>query len=123
MDGWGWILIVYVTEFWWIDRLAPPPPPLRGGQDDDDEETDNRSVTARHRSEDTNTGYRQISSVKYYIYSNTNIKQSLIMATRGLMAENMFIGQSALLQWLNGTLSLRLEKIEEVGKGGSGIER
>ena len=30
------------------------------------------------------------------------------------MAENMFIGQGALLQWLNSTLGLKLEKIEEV---------
>lgn len=33
------------------------------------------------------------------------------------MAENMFIGQSTLLQWLNGTLGLKLEKIEEVSGG------
>jgi len=39
------------------------------------------------------------------------------MATRGIMAENMFIGQSTLLQWLNGTLGLKLEKIEEVSGG------
>lgn len=30
------------------------------------------------------------------------------------MAENMFIGQSVLLEWLNGTLNLKLEKIEDV---------
>lgn len=36
------------------------------------------------------------------------------MANRGLMAENMFIGQSALLQWLNSTLGLKMEKIEDV---------
>lgn len=36
------------------------------------------------------------------------------MATRGLMADNMFLGKSALLSWLNNTLDLRLEKIEDV---------
>ena len=30
------------------------------------------------------------------------------------MAENMFIGKSALLGWLNNTLQLKLEKIEDV---------
>jgi hypothetical protein len=36
------------------------------------------------------------------------------MATRGIMADNMFMGKSALLGWLNSTLMLKLEKIEDV---------
>ena len=31
------------------------------------------------------------------------------------MADNMFLSQSSLLAWLNSTLMLKLEKIEEVG--------
>jgi hypothetical protein len=42
------------------------------------------------------------------------------MANRGLMAENMFLGQAQLLQWLNNSLSLKLEKIEEVWSMGGG---
>ena len=30
------------------------------------------------------------------------------------MADNMFIGKSAILGWLNSTLQLKLEKVEDV---------
>jgi hypothetical protein len=36
------------------------------------------------------------------------------MTTKGMMAENMFVGKSVLLGWLNSTLQLKLEKIEDV---------
>jgi hypothetical protein len=36
------------------------------------------------------------------------------MTTRGIMADNMFLSQSQLLDWLNSTLMLKMEKIEEV---------
>jgi hypothetical protein len=36
------------------------------------------------------------------------------MANRGLMAEHNFIGKTALLGWLNTTLLLKLERIEDV---------
>jgi RP/EB family microtubule-associated protein len=39
------------------------------------------------------------------------------MATQGMMSSNNFMGKSALLSWLNSTLSLRLEKIEDVSSG------
>lgn len=39
------------------------------------------------------------------------------MANRGLMAENMFVGQSVLLKWLNDALQTRLEKIEDTCSG------
>ncbi|KAH7622629.1 hypothetical protein Ndes2526B_g03461 [Nannochloris sp. 'desiccata'] len=39
------------------------------------------------------------------------------MATRGIMADNMFMGKSALLGWLNSTLMLKLEKIEDTCTG------
>jgi hypothetical protein len=36
------------------------------------------------------------------------------MTSRGMMADNMFVSQSVLLDWLNNSLQLRLEKIEDV---------
>jgi hypothetical protein len=35
------------------------------------------------------------------------------------MADNMFMGKSALLGWLNSTLMLKLEKIEDVSYSAS----
>lgn len=39
------------------------------------------------------------------------------MATAGMMARNNFASQGELLQWLNSTLSLKLEKIEDTCSG------
>ena len=39
------------------------------------------------------------------------------MATSGIMAKNNFVSQSELLAWLNSTLALKLEKIEDTCSG------
>ncbi|KAL4422129.1 hypothetical protein ABPG77_003414 [Micractinium sp. CCAP 211/92] len=39
------------------------------------------------------------------------------MASRGMMAENNFVGKSVLLGWLNNALQLRLERVEDTCNG------
>ncbi|KAL4451759.1 hypothetical protein ABPG75_007421 [Micractinium tetrahymenae] len=39
------------------------------------------------------------------------------MASRGMMAENNFVGKSVLLGWLNSALQLRLERVEDTCNG------
>lgn len=39
------------------------------------------------------------------------------MASRGMMSENNFLSKSALLGWLNSSLWLRLERVEDTAAG------
>ena len=39
------------------------------------------------------------------------------MASRGMMSENNFLSKSAIVGWLNSTLWLRLERVEDTASG------